>query len=130
MTVLDQDAIVACAEIVGRSGASKFEHGYLHDGVPVEQAGWYAIATYRGGTRIIVENMPGPSEAADGLARKLLNGAKCTNCGKVVSLSDRIQPVGDVTLSTGEFWPAQARATAGQCRWSRQGDRWEGECRR
>src|SRR6202035_2515601 len=37
----DEDAVKACADLVGRTGAKSFECGYLRDNVPAEQAGWY-----------------------------------------------------------------------------------------
>lgn len=39
--------MIACVDLVGRCGAREFEIGYLHDDVPVAQAGWYASAFYR-----------------------------------------------------------------------------------
>jgi len=41
---LDEDALIAAADLVGRTGATGFEIGYLHDDVPAEKAGWYAHA--------------------------------------------------------------------------------------
>lgn len=51
---LDEDALAACAELVGRTGAKDFQIGYLHDNVPLRLAGWYAYAQYPG-NRIGVE---------------------------------------------------------------------------
>ena len=48
--ILDQNALDASIHLVGRTGATSFEIGYLNDGVPVE--------------------------AAEALARRLLDGAK------------------------------------------------------
>ena len=46
--MIESDAVIACADLVGRTGAKEFQVGYLHDDVPVEQAGWYAHAQYQG----------------------------------------------------------------------------------
>lgn len=127
MIALDQDAVLAAADLVDRSGARSFQIGYLHDDVPPEQADWYATATYKG-TKITAEHHPGPVEAAEALARRLLSGAKC-RCGKLVSLSDDGAVVfPDAKLLDGTTWTAEQVAKAGQCRWTRQGKRWEPGC--
>ena len=100
---LNGDAVVACADLVGRAGASGFEIGYLHDDVPIEQAGWYAHAQYRG-ARLTVEDRCSPSEAALALAERLLRGAAC-RCGDQVTLND-----------------------GPGCRWQLQGERWQPGC--
>lgn len=100
----DQDALVAAADLVGRSGAYQFEIGYEVDDVPPDEAGWYATAHFRGHP-VKVEGK-GPVEAAEGLARLLLRGAQCRRCGKDISLSDD---------------------KAG-CRWTRQGRTWRPGC--
>lgn len=125
---LDEDALIAAAELVGRTGAKGFEVGYLHDDVPLEQAGWYAHAQYSG-TRIMVDDYSGPVEAAEALARRLLEGGKCTRCGGVVALSSAgalIYP--DVTLTDGTRWTEKDAVAAGQCRWTRLGSRWTAGC--
>lgn len=127
MVDLDDDAITACADLVGRTGATNFEIGYLHDNVPVDQAGWYAHAQYRG-ARIGVEDKPGPVEAADALCRRLLTGAQCFHCKKLVSLSDHGAVAYNSHLTDGSFWTVQAAAQAGQCRWRRVGPRWVRGC--
>lgn len=101
---INDDVILACADLVGRAGASEFEIGHLHDDVPVEEAGWYAHAQYQG-ARIIVDDHRSPTGAALALAERLLSGATC-RCGEPVTLSDR-QP---------------------GCRWRLSGQRWEPGC--
>ena len=77
---LDEDALVAIADLVGRTGATDFKIGYLHDDVPASEAGWYAYAQYTG-ARISQDDLPGPVEAANALAERLLRGAAC-KCGR------------------------------------------------
>jgi hypothetical protein len=101
----DQDALIAGVDLMGRSGARNIEIGYLHDDVPIEEAGWYAQASYNG-ARLIAEDKPGPVEAVEALARKMLRGARCRRCGKMVELSDG---------GTG-------------CRWRREGPGWVPGC--
>lgn len=101
---MNEDAIVACADLVGRAGASAFEIGYLHDDVPVEEASWYASASYRG-ARIVAEEHRSPTTAAMDLAERILRGAMC-RCRKPVTLSD---------------------ARPG-CRWTLVGRRWQPSC--
>lgn len=125
---LDEDALHAAVELVGRTGATGFEIGYLHDDVPVEKAGWYAHAQYKG-ARITAEDHPGPVEAAEALARRLLTGAKCTGCGGLIALSDAgAFAYSSATLADGTVWDAKTAAAAGQCRWIRAGAHWQKGC--
>jgi hypothetical protein len=101
--VIDEDMVMACAHLVERAGASGFEIGYLHDDVPVEEAGWYAVAFYQG-ARITADDHKSPALAAYALAVRLLTGAQC-RCGKPVSLGD-----------------------GKGCRWKLTGARWEPGC--
>jgi hypothetical protein len=102
---MNEDAVVACVHLVERAGAREFELGYLHDDVPVEEAGWWAAAHYQG-ARISVGERRSPSEAAMALAERLLWKATC-RCRKPVALS-------------GE--------DPGRCRWRLMGPRWEPGC--
>lgn len=119
--------MLACVDLVGRAGGRKFEIGYLHDDVPVDQAAWYAHVEYRG-ARIFVENHSGPAEAADALARKLLTGGKC-RCGRLVALSrDGAIAYADTTMADGSRWTVAEARAAGQCLWKRSGARWDPSC--
>lgn len=106
MTNWDQDALDAALKLVGRTGAKQLEVGFLHDDVPIEEAGWYAHAQYHG-ARITSENHRGLVEAVEGLARRLLEGATCTFCG--------------LTISLGQF-PGK------RCRYTRHSDTWVRGC--
>lgn len=122
------DAAIAAVDLVGRSGATDFTWGYLHDDVPSEEAGWYAHAQYRG-ARITVEDQPGPVEAMEALARKVLTGGKCTGCGRLVALSDAGAVAYERShLVDGSEWTIEQARAAGQCRWRRVGKRWEMGC--
>jgi hypothetical protein len=119
-----QDILIAAADIAGRAGATGFQIGYLSDDRP---GTWYAYARFRG-ARITVQAQPGPAEAAEALARALLTGAKC-RCGRLVALDDAgavafARPV----MTDGTTWTAREAAQAGQCRWTRHGDRWVPGC--
>ena len=122
------DAVVACADLVGRTGARSFECGYLHEGVPVAEAGWYASAMFKG-ARIAVEDKASPAEACDALAARLLSGAQCQHCKKLVTLNPAGAVARDVTLVDGRRWTAAEQAKAGLCRWRRDGGRWERGCK-
>ncbi|MCK2214266.1 hypothetical protein MF672_010755 [Actinomadura sp. ATCC 31491] len=126
---MDDDALKAAVDLVGRTGATGFEIGYLRDGVPVEEAGWYAHAQYRG-ARITSEEHRGPIEAVEALARKLLTGAKCTHCKKLVALSDDGAIAYNGLLADGTRWTVEQARAAGQCRWRRIGPRWVRGCER
>lgn len=100
---MNEDAVIACADLAGRAGAQGFEIGHVRDDVPVAEAGWYAVAVYRG-ARLMADEHPSPSLAATALAERLLRDAAC-RCGRRVVLSGR----------------------AG-CRWRLMGPRWEPSC--
>lgn len=102
----DQDAFNAAMHLVERTGAKGIEFGYTKDDVPIEEADWYAYAQYQG-ARITVEHLTGPVEAVEALARRLLDGALCTFCGKEIALAD---------------FPGR------RCRYRRQGDVWVRGC--
>lgn len=103
------DAVVAAADLVGRSGATSFEIGYLHDDVPADEAGWYATAYYRG-ARLTGEHPSDPARAAEALARAVLNGARCTHCNGEVLIGDQL--------------PTRRN----YCQWRREGQRWTRGC--
>lgn len=130
MVTLDEDAVVAAVDLVGRAGAREFEIGYLNDeeddAFAVDGPQWYAHAQYRG-ARIIEEGHAGPTEAAEGLARQLLTGAKC-RCGRLVALSDHGAVFTSGQMADGSTWTPEQAQAAGQCRWTRFGRRWEPAC--
>lgn len=137
----DQDALDAALDLVGRSGARNLEIGYVREGVPSEEAGWYAHAQY-GGVRLIVEEHRGPAEAAEALARRVLTGAKCAHCGGLVALRDdgamaypghligmdQLQGIKDAPHAKDGPWDEATIRKAGQCRWRRIGPRWVRGC--
>lgn len=106
MTDSGDDLVVACADLVNRAGGIDFEIGYVREDVPIEDAGWYAMASWRG-TRVIADEKSSPGEAALGLAQRILGGGVC-RCGRPVSLSDTV---------TG-------------CRWRLMGNHWQPGCNR
>jgi hypothetical protein len=101
---LNDDMVVACADLAGRAGASEFQIGFVHDDVPSEDAGWYAHAQYRG-ARLTAKDHRSPTGAALALSERILSGATC-RCGQRVTLSDG----------------------AAGCRWQLLGRRWEPGC--
>jgi hypothetical protein len=124
----DGDAVMACADLVGRTGATSFECGYVHEGVPADQAGWYAVAMFKG-ARITAEDKASPAEACDELAGRLLTGAQCQHCHGLVALTDDgAFAYRKAVLATGQRWDAEDAARAPQCRWTRTGARWERGC--
>jgi hypothetical protein len=125
----DSDAALAAFELIGRTGATQCKVGYLHDDVPSEQAGWYAEAQYRG-ARILVEDFASPDHAVDALARRVLTGAQCMHCDRVIVLDggdfDAVISQDRLTVD-GRPWPPPTVA-AGPCVWRRDGRHWVG-CR-
>jgi hypothetical protein len=130
MTVdLNEDAIKACADLVGRMGAREFHIGHVREGVPVDEAGWFAHALFRGGEKIGVDEHLGPTEAADALCERLMTGAQCLACKSVVQFRDEGAVVYEKsTLLDGRRWDAEDAKRAGLCRWRRIGPKWVRGC--
>lgn len=129
----EEDRLIAAVDLCNRAGARQFNLGYLHDDVPVDRAGWYAYAQYRG-ARITAEDCRSPAEAADQLARMILTGARCS-CGRLVALMHEIGfAFRHATMADGTTWSADeaamVTATRGLCHWERHGRRWDRECER
>jgi hypothetical protein len=127
----DQDALLAAVDLVGRTGAHDFEVGWLNDEDDPAYAErgpeWWAKAKYEG-RRIDVEGFARPDVAAHALAVRLLTGAKC-RCGRLVALSDDgATAYPDVEMADGTRWTAEEARAAGQCRWRRNGAKWEPSC--
>lgn len=97
----------AAIDIVARSGGKSFEVGYLDEDVPAHLARWYAHAQYKG-ARISADEHPGPVEAAEALAWRLLEGGQCTSCRRLIGL--------------------EGHEGGGPCRWHRVGDCWVPGC--
>lgn len=85
--MIDQDGFEAAVELVKRCGGHSLEYGFLTDDVPVEEADWWATASFRG-AKITVEHRCGPVEAVTALALRLFDGAVCRRCSKPVTLQD------------------------------------------
>lgn len=121
-----EEAVLAAADLVARTGATGFHMGYLRD--DPRDPGWYAYAQYQG-ARITTENHMDPVCAAEALAERLLTGARCA-CGKIVELRDGgVMVFPGAASPSGEPMPDAAKliaeVRAGKtCRWTRTGDRW------
>jgi hypothetical protein len=111
------DAILACAELCHRSGATQFEVGYLDDDVPTDQARWWAKAQYRG-DRLHVDEQPSPAHACQALATRILGGGHCTTCGVTVTTTTELAAADAQGLQ-----PASQR-----CVWARHGPHWIAGC--
>lgn len=107
MGVFDEDALAAAVDLIARTGARDSEFGFANENArTVEDADWYATASYRG-AKVMTEHHRGPVEAAEALARRLMEGGTCTNCGRIITLTKR---------------------KGKTCRWTRTGARWERGC--
>jgi hypothetical protein len=129
-TTSADDRLIAAVMLVGNTGAKELEYGYLHDDVPVDQAGWWASARYLG-AKIAVEDQRGPLEALEALAERLLTSARCTWCSGLVALSsDGAVAFPGVLMADGSTLPRSPEeiAALGQCLWRRIGRRWEPGC--
>lgn len=95
---IDEDMLIAGADMVVRAGGKNFEVGWHpdDDDKPLRQQRWYAQATFHdrpdklgaaAGRTARVDDKPGPDFAADALARGLLEGGACQHCGKTIRLN-------------------------------------------
>ncbi len=82
--VLDEDAMFAGIDVIGRMNARGLEIGHLNDDVPPELADWYATAMWNG-RKVFSDHHTSPEGAVDALARQLLNGGRCAYCGHTVT---------------------------------------------
>lgn len=125
---LDEDAMTAAVELVGRAGAAQLQVGYLHEDKPAHEADWWAHAQYKG-ARITVEHHVGPVEALEALAIRILTGARCTHCLGLVALSDdgAIAYPGS-RMADGTVWTEEEIRAARLCRWTRVGKHWRRGC--
>jgi hypothetical protein len=119
--------MIATVDLVGRTGATGLDIGYLHDDVPPDQADWYASVQYKG-ARIIVERQRGPIEALEELGKRLLTGAQCHHCKGLVALSPFGALAFNSTLADGRRWTVEDAKKAPQCLWKREGRHWVGGC--
>jgi hypothetical protein len=113
------DAILACADLAARSGGTEFEVGYMdEEATRVEDAMWYAHVNYHG-ARLFIDDQPSPAHACELLARRILNGGKCTNCGRETKTIGFAFPGGFPKR------PAKSRF----CQWRRKGTKWMPLCK-
>lgn len=101
------NTVVAIADLVGRSGGTQFEIGYLEEDVPIAEARWYCQASFKG-AKLIADEHKSPMEACDELARKILTGGRCQFCERITMVA--------------------ADATDAACGWYRDQDRWMPGC--
>lgn len=120
---LDEEALVAAVDLVGRTGATDVTFGWLND--PGEHAyerrgpQCYAHAQYRG-ARVTVEDFPDLVAVVEALADRLMRGAKCAWCGNAIVLPGVPDDVVGVRFNDG--------SKLGVCRWERTGARWDRTC--
>lgn len=123
MTALTDEASAAAIELVGRTGATGLEVGWL-DNNPA--ARFYAHAQYRG-ARITADNHPTPEAALEALTIRLLHGGRCTSCHKIIAMSDAPVPLPQVMLD-GDVVDEDTERARGLCRWNREGPHWIPGC--
>lgn len=110
-----QEAVLALVDLIGRTGATGTEIGWLpkpgKDDVPDDQllpgdVTWHASAIYRG-AKVHAEGETAPA-VADALARKLLDGGQCAHCKRRVVLFGGRTPRTCVWRRSGPRWDRDA----------------------
>jgi hypothetical protein len=128
---MDDDALIASVDLVGRTGARDLEIGHNGDGEDGEawnDVRWHAVCGYAG-TRIIEDGHPNPVAAVEALARRLLTGGTCIHCRGLIALSDHgavVHP--GAVMADGSTMTVERARSLPQCRWHRQGARWVRGC--
>jgi hypothetical protein len=124
----DKDALLAAADVVRRSGALSFKVGVCDTENEFGwKKGWWAAAFYSGARLIGVDGWPGPTQAAEALARRLIDGARC-KCGRVATLEGSSPLFPKKRLTDEAIWSVEEQLKAGQCVWTRQGGDWRSGC--
>jgi hypothetical protein len=101
----DADALAACVDLIGRSGATEFGVGCMRPEMPFHKQGWWAHAMYDGSRRT-VEEQKGPLQAAQALARAVVEGGTCRRCGNMITIA----------------------LAVGKCQWRREGRKYVPGC--
>jgi hypothetical protein len=120
------DANIAAQNLISRTGALNVEIAYYGDDDELSGAYWAASVRYQG-TRIGVEAQPGPVQALEALVARLMHGAVCMGCSKLIAINDEPVPV-PASLVDGYVYDRTRAEKLGICHWTRQGRRWVPEC--
>lgn len=89
----ERDRLLAGVGAVARAGGRALEVGYLEETADMRAARWWASARFAAG-RVLVEEMPSPVDAVEGLAWRVLEGGRCVRCGKTIALEGHAVQVG------------------------------------
>lgn len=74
--------LTAAVDLIGRTGAQGFQFRYSDDEQPIV---WFAVALY-GDDRAEVDAALDPLRAVLRLAERIVDGGKCTHCGRPAGL--------------------------------------------
>lgn len=90
----DNDMVLACADLVRRTGASAFQIRYSDDEQPVV---WMAVAEYPGQKREVAAGFT-PVKAMFRLLEALVDGGQCKHCSRPTGVSEDFttMPAGDL----------------------------------
>lgn len=128
MIRMDEDALVASVDVIGRTGARDLEFGHTGDDhSALADVTWWAVCSYQG-TRLMVEDHPNPVAALEALATRVLTGGMCTHCRGLIALSDDGAIAFDGHLLDGSPMTRERAEAMPQCRWHREGKRWVRGC--
>jgi hypothetical protein len=76
--------IVACIDLLGRSGVKQVELAYDND--DSEHPDWWAGGVWKGARKFTKGKYPYPTPAIEELAHSVVNGGHCPHCGKTTIL--------------------------------------------
>lgn len=119
--------IKAAVDLLERTGVRQINIAYAHDTPRMEDAGWFMEGHYRG-SRIICDEHVSPWDAADAMVTRILDGGKCTRCGRLTTTNPAGAWARDAHLIDGTPWSAQEQVAAGVCVWRLVGERWTEGC--
>lgn len=112
----DMDLLIACYDVISKTGATGFEVAF-DDELPPETC-WTARC-WVGAQLHVVNKRDSAHAAAYALARRLINGARCTSCGRVTTL---------FSVPHTQGMPRAKGVLSAYCYWSREGKQFTRGC--
>lgn len=131
---MDDEALIASVDLIGRTGGRHLEIGHSGDeDSTMDEVTWHAWCNLRqvgaAGVRMIEDGHPDPVTAVEALAVRLLSGATCTHCKGLIALSAEGAVITPGTrMADGSTMTVARARSLRQCHWQRVGARWVRGC--
>lgn len=122
------DRASAAAEIVARAGAGHVRIGF--DGPDSHHPSDFWAEADVAGRTLSSRHHRNAADAVEGLAFRLMTGAKCRPCGRLIQFDGSGAAFAHfrTNMADGTTWTAAEAVDAGQCVWHREADHWIRGC--